>query len=147
MADEMQKHLDNARYGTKLNPDEQRQYLGTFRERVYLTLTVAEMEQKAYSDALVSEIKKHPEAHLLIKGSLNDDLQAKYVTLASTNKFRFTIISDPEFTDNSTLGAVVAAKTAVNESVVAVAEKYPQKTSTEPPKEPEPEGFFKRLFH
>ena len=34
--DQLQKHLDAGRYGTpQVNPDEQRKYLGTFRERCY----------------------------------------------------------------------------------------------------------------
>lgn len=147
MADEVQKHLDNARYGTKLNPDEQRQYLGTFRERVYLTLTESEMTQKFYHQAILTEVAKHPTAFLLIKGSLNETLQAIYVTLASANKLRFTIVSDPEFTDHSDFGAILADKVAVDEEVIDVKDKYPLPEAPATPEEkPKSEGFFKKLF-
>ena len=39
----LQEHLNNGLYGTpQLHPDEQRKYLGTFRERVSLTITFKE---------------------------------------------------------------------------------------------------------
>ena len=42
--DDVKSHLDKGLYGTPLvNPEEQHKYLGTFRERCYLSMTVAEM--------------------------------------------------------------------------------------------------------
>lgn len=42
--DDVQSHLDKGMYGTPLvNPEEQNKYMGTFRERCYLSMTVAEM--------------------------------------------------------------------------------------------------------
>ncbi len=47
MSDELEKRLDTGMYGTpRVNPDEQRKYLGTFRERCYLSMTVTEMKKK-----------------------------------------------------------------------------------------------------
>ena len=47
MSDELEKRLDTGMYGTpRVNPDEQRKYLGTFRERCYLNMTVAEMKKR-----------------------------------------------------------------------------------------------------
>ncbi len=44
--DDVKSHLDKGLYGTPLvNPEEQHKYLGTFRERCYLSMTVAEMIQ------------------------------------------------------------------------------------------------------
>ena len=41
---QMDKHLQNSTFGVpKVNPDEQRRYLGTFRERVSLAMTIAEV--------------------------------------------------------------------------------------------------------
>ena len=41
--DNLQEHLNNGLYGTpQLHPDEQRKYLGTFRERVSLAITFKE---------------------------------------------------------------------------------------------------------
>ena len=43
--DDVQSHLDKGMYGTPLvNPEEQHKYMGTFRERCYLSMTVAEMK-------------------------------------------------------------------------------------------------------
>ena len=51
MSDELEKRLDTGMYGTpRVNPDEQRKYLGTFRERCYLSMTVTEMKKIARID-------------------------------------------------------------------------------------------------
>ena len=43
----LEQRLDNGIYGTpQLKPDEQRRYLGTFRERVCLTISVAELHEQ-----------------------------------------------------------------------------------------------------
>ena len=53
MSDELEKRLDTGMYGTpRVNPDEQRKYLGTFRERCYLSMTVAEMKKKDNQETL-----------------------------------------------------------------------------------------------
>ena len=46
--DELKKHLDSGRYGApKVNPDEQKKYMGTFRERCYVTMTIEQMKKLA----------------------------------------------------------------------------------------------------
>ena len=49
----MEQRIDNAIYGPpKIKPDEQRKYLGTFRERVCLTISVAELQERTWSFAI-----------------------------------------------------------------------------------------------
>ena len=39
--DELQQHLDKGRFGAaRVNPVEQRKYLGTFRERCFASMTI-----------------------------------------------------------------------------------------------------------
>lgn len=53
------QHLQNAIYGTpKINPDEQRKYLGTFRERVGLTINVDQLQQADWTKAFEQELTK-----------------------------------------------------------------------------------------
>ena len=50
-----QQRIDNAVYGTpKIKPDEQRKYLGTFRERVCLTISVQELQEQDWTKALTA---------------------------------------------------------------------------------------------
>ena len=63
MSDELEKRLDTGMYGTpRVNPDEQRKYLGTFRERCYLSMTVAEMKKRTTK-------KRYSRFSLTIKGT------------------------------------------------------------------------------
>ena len=63
MTDELQEHLNKGMYGTpKLKPDEQRKYLGTFRERVDLTVTFAQLNSEKYYPAIQQELEEHPES-------------------------------------------------------------------------------------
>ena len=54
-----QQRIDNAVYGTpKIKPDEQRKYLGTFRERVCLTISVQELQEQDWTKALTAELDR-----------------------------------------------------------------------------------------
>nr|WP_290032754.1 DUF1694 domain-containing protein [Ligilactobacillus cholophilus] len=59
MTDQLQEHLNKGMYGTpQLKPDEQRKYLGTFRERVDLTMTFAQLNSGKYYGCTRTRIKK-----------------------------------------------------------------------------------------
>lgn len=82
--DELQQHLDKGRYGSpRINPEEQRKYLGTFRERCFVSMTIREMKNNQDRHYLIEEIKKHPEGKLLINGAVPDTLQSEFIGLAS----------------------------------------------------------------
>lgn len=141
---EMQKHLDKGAYGTPLvNPDEQHKYMGTFRERCYLTMTIRQMKSGQNQASLAKEIAQHPDATLLLNGKAPDNLQTTYIQLATKNNLRFTIVNDFVSDDLDSFGAILAAKEAVNVEVVDVEKKYPVQTEEKPEKK---EGFWKKLF-
>lgn len=57
--DDVKSHLDKGLYGTPLvNPEEQHKYLGTFRERCYLSMTVAEMIQPKNKENFLKRTQK-----------------------------------------------------------------------------------------
>lgn len=91
--DELQQHLDKGRFGAaRINPDEQRKYLGTFRERCFASMTVREMKNQQDQKNLITEIKKYPEGKLLINGAVDEKVQADFIALASKNSVDFTIV-------------------------------------------------------
>ena len=93
--DELQQHLDKGRFGAaRINPDEQRKYLGTFRERCFASMTVREMKNQQDQKNLITEIKKYPEGKLLINGAVDEKVQADFIALASKNSVDFTIVND-----------------------------------------------------
>lgn len=146
-----QQRIDNAVYGTpKIKPDEQRKYLGTFRERVCLTISVAELRQHNWTNAVTQELSRGIGNLVFINGNLADDEIHPYIKAAAQAGGQFTLKTDPEYkTTDDSLAVVVAAKEAVYESPVDVAKRYaelnvqPENTKTPTNKH----GFLHDLFH
>ena len=144
--DSLQQHLDKGMYGTPLvNPDEQHKYMGTFRERCYLSMTIQQMRDANDKDGFLKELAKHEDATILLNGKMPESLQSAYIQLATKNKAKFTIINDFVKADPDSFGLLLVAKEAVNEPVIDVAEKYPETTPQQEPEEKK-EGFFSKFF-
>lgn len=139
-------HLQSGLYGTpQLHPDEQRKYLGTFRERVSLAMTIDEVTAADNMSGFEKELVAHPDYHVLLNGMVDQDALTPYITLAHQYNVNFTLTSNSEDPAGAEImGLVVAAeKTAINESTIDINEKYPiVKTDTPQPKK----TFFENLF-
>ncbi|GAB6092453.1 YueI family protein [Furfurilactobacillus curtus] len=143
------QRLSNAIYGApKVNPDEQRHYLGTFRERVTLSMSVAELKSGQYLDAFTTELEQQDEQNntILLNGNLGQDTLGPYIRAATMHAVAFTIKNDPQYgTDDADLALVITAKAAVDVSPIDVAAKHPQSpTNTKSSKKP---SFWQRLFN
>lgn len=149
MTDELQQHLDKGRYGTPLvNPDEQHKYMGTFRERCYLSMTIAQMKNTTDKDSFLTELKKHEDATILLNGQMSESLQGEYIQLATKNNAKFTVVNDFVDANPDSFGLLLVAKEAVNEPVIDVEKKYPEENEEKTEQKPEKKtGFFERLFH
>lgn len=131
--DAMSSHLDNAIYGPpKLHPDEQRQYLGTFRERVSLLITIGQLEDQSCQTGFADELKAHPDYKVIFNGHVDSDILAPYMKLATAQNVEFTIVQDDFYGDQATSsGLVVISDHAINVYPIDVAEKYPNKPTTQ----------------
>ncbi|WP_283583034.1 YueI family protein [Limosilactobacillus difficilis] len=148
----VQDRLKQGIYGQrKINPDEQRHYLGTFRERVYVTISCQEIKERSWINQLQQEFQAHPQATLFINNNLNHDLVHPYMLAASKANVHFTLKSDPEFrTDPDKLAIVYAAADAVYQSPVDISQRYPDSAAPEPKtaaKKPHKHGFFHLFKH
>lgn len=146
-----EQRIDNAIYGTpKIKPDEQRKYLGTFRERVCLTISVQELRDQDWRPALVEELNRGIGKLVFLNGNLPHDEIHPYLLTTNENGGTFTLKTEPEFkTDPNSLAVVVAAPKGVYQSPVDVQKRYPQlsgQPSSNPNKQ-EHHGFWSRLFH
>lgn len=141
---DLQTHLDKGRYGAPLiNPDEQHKYLGTFRERCYLSMTITEMKNAAYRQAFTLELKNYPEAKVLLNGAAPEALQGTYIQLISQAGRNFTIINDHVSNDPESVGLLLVTDEAVDEPEIDIAKKHPVSQKKEAPAKP---SFFKKLF-
>lgn len=143
--DDLKKHLDNSIYGTPLiKPEEQRKYLGTFRERCYTTLTIAQMKKATSQRNLLKEIAKYPEGIVLLNGSISNELQASYIKILSDTKTKFTIVNDHVNNTPDSFGLILATKKAVNEKIIDIEEKYPLQADLA--KKPVKKSFWRKIF-
>ena len=118
----LEQRLQNGVYGTpKINPDEQRRYLGTFRERVCLTISNAQIKERSWTTAVETELKKGVVTQVFINGN-------------------------PQFeTDPDRLALVMAADDAVYQSPIDVAKRYPVPAAAQD--QPAPQlSWWQRLF-
>lgn len=153
MTDELQEHLNKGMYGTpKLKPDEQRKYLGTFRERVDLTVTFAQLNSENYYSAIQQELEKYPEYQMTINGSVDQDQLSRLIQIATSANAAFTCSSDLTLPHAaSDLAVVIAAPhQAIHTEIINVALRYPSdndSTATSNEKPQKHHFSLKDLFH
>lgn len=146
MTDELQKHLDHGRYGApNLKPDEQRQYLGTFRERCLLSMTVAQMEQPELKKLLDQHLTAFAGYSLLINGAIPENLQSEYIQLASQHHFPFTIVTASEQYEAQSIGLLIVATEAVAVTDIDIEKQF--HTTTQPKQDTPKQSFWSKLFH
>lgn len=145
----VEQRLQNGIYGSpKIKPDEQRRYLGTFRERVWLTISVAEVKQQDWSDALCQELTIHPDSLVIINGNIDDSLTRNYLTVANNANVQFTIKTGTETkTGNDDLAVIVTDHKAVYQSPVDVSKKYGQQSPQDDQQTKHHPSLLKRIFH
>lgn len=145
--DELQQHLDKGRFGAaRINPDEQRKYLGTFRERCFVSMTVREMKNQQDRDHLITEIQKYPEGKLLINGAVDEKVQKDFIALASKNSADFTIVNDATVDSEDSIGVLLVTDHAVNEEIIDIEEKYPPTALKDEEGSKKKKSLFGRLF-
>ncbi|MEI5994213.1 YueI family protein [Candidatus Enterococcus mansonii] len=146
--DDLQKHLDNAMYGTpKLKPEEQKKYMGTFRERCYLTMTIAQMKNSECKTHFLNELSLHPDGSIRLNGAMDIALQSSYIKLLNDKQMPFTVVNDFVTNTPDALGLVFAAKEAVNEEVIDIEQKYPKEQTETKAMNQQKKSFWHKLFH
>lgn len=149
---DIQDYLDKGLYGApQLKPDEQRKYLGTFRERVVFIITSEESKKLSYDAFCLEQFTNYPNGTLLIDANTPLAIQNHFMKLAQQKSINFKMV-DTEI-DKLTpedIALVFAVDTAIDLEDISVKDNTHKKTTTSKPqkdeKTPEKEGFFKRLF-
>ncbi|WP_159592091.1 YueI family protein [Streptococcus halichoeri] len=135
----------------RLNPDQQRYYLGTFAERVVLTIPVEEMAQEAvkktFEDLLPQYVDTYAPLFLKLAPRLKTDEQLFFMTLADKNGIPFTIIDDTSA--KSPFALVLHTDHAVNLSQTSMSSYLANKTSSSKAasKTPKKTSFWRQLFN
>ena len=118
MTDVSKKILEKANGGLKLNPDEQRRFLGTFEERVlgYAELATANdvKFQKAFLTILETFKKETEPLFVKISPQVEFDKQVFYLKHAKDDNCQATIVSEDH--NSSPFGLVIHSDVPVQTS-------------------------------
>ncbi|WP_034550700.1 YueI family protein [Carnobacterium funditum] len=145
-SDNMQDYLNKGIYGAnQTKPEERQEYLGSLRERIYLSMTLEQLISTDYLDALKKEITKYPGNTLLFNGSVDIKDLNPYIKLSKQLNCSFRIVTD-EDAENCNIGLIYIAPQAVNNEIINVAEKYPAADEDPEKEKHEKKSFFKKLF-
>lgn len=106
--------------GPKINPDEQRLYLGTFRERVVAAVKESKADDSQVQDELKARMTNWPDTTLLIDQDACGDAYINYLQMAVSTNHPYTLLSDFERTTQTDdpYAVVLAAKSAVNQESI-----------------------------
>ncbi|MGR3742432.1 DUF1694 domain-containing protein [Companilactobacillus sp. DQM5] len=112
--EEVEKYLKDHVFGNpQLKPEEKSKYLGNFQERVAIALTIVESKNLGNIKTVEKVIDDNPDYHMYINGDMDQLIQGKYISLAASKDFKFTIIAKDNVrvekvnTDND-MGLVIA---------------------------------------
>ncbi|MBM6753324.1 YueI family protein [Lactobacillus alvi] len=142
----LEQHLNASLYGVpELKAVEKRKYLGTFRERVYLTIKVTQLSTD-WLPVFEKEIVKSADRLVLINGNLDDRLIRPYLRVAAQHQVNFTLKTGSEYQITpESLAIVITASTAVNLAEVDIAKLYPNNVSQAD--HPHKNSLWDRLHH
>ncbi|MGL4821295.1 MAG: YueI family protein [Bacilli bacterium] len=117
MSNNLDDYLKTGMHGVKEIGKEQRDiFLGTLRERIYVTLSVGQtMRKMPYREVDVA--LKRANSALLLNGNLPYGALSSYVQMANRNSRPFTIVH-PE--KDTPIGLVVTSDTAVDEETITI---------------------------
>ena len=118
MTDVSKQILEKANGGLKLNPDEQRRFLGTFEERVlgYADLETADDDkfQKVFSTILETFKKETEPLFVKISPQVEFDKQVFYLKQAKEAECQATIVSEDH--NSSPFGLIIHSDAPVQTS-------------------------------
>ncbi|WP_419880688.1 YueI family protein [Peribacillus sp. B-H-3] len=109
----------------EIKPDEKKKFLGTFRERVIVVLTQAQVRETKLYEEVAGFMNEHKDAKLLLNGKVDVSHLNKYITLASRYHIPYKIVINKEGETN--LGLVLAKEYAIDKEDIYLTKKKVQK--------------------
>ncbi|MET3558585.1 uncharacterized protein YueI [Streptococcus rupicaprae] len=149
MTDLNQTILQKASGENRLNPDQQRLFLGTYRERVVLAITFEEAGLPGLKNGLKPILEKllidiQP-LILKVSSQLDDGLKLYYMRLAHDISLPFSLVS--EEASQSPYGIVLHTDHALNRESIGLSNNYTELLQTPEiaPQSPK-KGFWQKFF-
>lgn len=137
-------YLEKGLYGSpQIKPEEKKKYLGTYRERVFLAVTLDEMMGKDTHSLVQTELKNNPGHQLLLNSKLDSTKQQSYMVLAKKMQTDFKIVNTEQEKPTSDIGLVYSTDCAVDLPDISLNRLRPVSPSIENPTEETPSLFQK----
>lgn len=121
-------------------PEERRKYLGTLRERIIVALMKSQVAETKVYPQIEQQMRKHPQAHLFLNGSMGYQNLSKYVKIAAKHKIEHTIVANKGH--DTEIGLVLAMGHAIDKEEIFIS-KNPPPIIQAPKKK---KGLFARIF-
>lgn len=91
---DVEDYIKSHMYGQpQIKPDEKRAFLGNFKERVALALTVGQLRNSKTKQLVADVMKRYPQYHLYLNARLSQTFITRYMGLAVSLNYQFTIIT------------------------------------------------------
>lgn len=78
-----------------IKPDEKRAFLGNFRERVAMAVTIRQLRDAQITAMLNSVLKRYPGYRIFLNGRMGESLVNQYMMQALAHQYPFTIMNQP----------------------------------------------------
>jgi uncharacterized protein YueI len=93
LADSSEEFIKQHMFGNpQIKPDEKRAFLGNFRERVALALTIGQLQQAGTPELVDKVLKNYPEYRVYINGRMDQELIDPFMDIAIKEKVQFTVL-------------------------------------------------------
>lgn len=140
--------LQKASGETRLHPDEQRLYMGTYRERVLLLLSFEQLQDdpiRSHFDSICQQLSdNYSPLFLKLSPSLSDSLQISLMKIAQHHSITTAIID--EKIGHSPYAVVFHTDHPVDKAEVDLEEVFPNLVQQPRQKEEAKPSFWKKLF-
>ncbi|KRM99432.1 DUF1694 domain-containing protein [Loigolactobacillus rennini] len=94
MAEDIQDYLKSHVFGApQLKPDEKRAFLGNYRDRVALALTVGQLRTAKAEQLVRNVLRRYPGLRIYINGRMGKTIVNQYLKVAVSMNYPFTILA------------------------------------------------------
>ncbi|KRO18455.1 DUF1694 domain-containing protein [Lacticaseibacillus saniviri] len=94
MAEDLSSFIQSHLYGVpQLRPDEKRAFLGNFRERVAMAVTIRQLADPKMTDLLAKILKQYPGYRVYLNGRMPQKRIIQYMQQAQSFNYPFTVMA------------------------------------------------------
>lgn len=112
--------MNGVKGSPEIKKDEKNKYLGTFRERVEITLTIGQLMKPTIYKEVEEILKNTKNITLLLNGDVTYSYLSKYIKIANKLNVPFSIVQNNE--SNTEIGLVIANANAIDKKIIFIQE-------------------------